>query len=342
MQTLITINQISKKIKNYSKRFYSWIKNLHKNKLKKTFTNIKKQISPWGHIIVLGITCFIFLYYPIGGWLIHNTDTPIYEPKNQNNNLHVIDAISHLVNQEVRQKIWTPNLPIIFPSYFLDNMPNFQLGVISAISTTANSLKQLKYNSVNTSVKDNLTEAAELFQYPGTIWLISPQNHLLPATSSNTQYKKAKRKLDDVNKEIASNKAVIPFSVDNFTIMISYIKKDLNALIKTNASHVRENQNSFFDFKVDNYFYFSFGKIYAYLQIAKAIGYDFKEVLIKHDIYQYWTKFLNLFEQLLKIEPLIIRNAPLNSSFAPNHLTTINFYIANAVNYLNNILNRLP
>lgn len=342
MQTLTNLNSLINKIKNYSRKAYSGIKKLHKKNIKKFFIDIKKQISPWGHLIVLGIICTVFLYYPIGGWMIHNTDTPIYEPKNQNNNLHVIDAISHLVNQEVRQKIWTPNLPIIFPSYFLDNMPNFQLGVISAISTTANGLKQLKYNFVNTTVKDDLNEAAELFQYPGTVWLISPQNHLLPATSSNTQYKKAKRKLDNVNKEIANNRAAIPFSDDNFAIMISYIKKDLNALIKTNASYVRENQNSFFDFKVDDVFYFSFGKIYAYSQISKAIGYDFKEILIKHDIYQYWTQFLNLLEQPLKIEPLIVRNAPLNSSFAPNHLTVTNYFIANAVNYLNNILEHLP
>lgn len=334
----------SKEIKEIIKILLSYIQkaaSVIKKILQTAADYIKSKITSWWQVAGITLFAIVFLYYPLGGMAINNISVPSYTAKSENNNLYVIDAVSYLINQEVHHKIWTPNLPILFPSYFLDDMPNFQLGILSAVSNTVDGLEHANFNTVDEDFKQNLKEASELLKYPGNVWLFSPQNKLIPATSSNTQYKKARRKLNIFNRNIAEGKVVISHDAANFAIILSFIKKDLSKLIKQNSAYIRETQTSFFDFHADDKFYYSYGKIYAYSQITKSLGFDFKEVLIKYDIYQQWTSFLKVLNQTSELRPVFVRNAQLKSSFAPNHIAIINYHASLALNYLNNILNKL-
>ena len=153
--------------------------------------------------------------------------------------------------------------------------------------------------------------------------------------------KKGRKKLNNFNREIAGNKVSIDKNAQNLSLFLYIIKKDINKNINNLEKHIRENNRSFFDFKADNEFYFTQGKLYSYSQILKSLGNDFKNVLIKHDIYTPWTSMLKSLEQASKLNPSIIRNADTNSSFAPNHLITINYYATRALNRLNSIINKL-
>lgn len=315
---------------------------LAQKSLSKFISYAKTKLASWWQIIAVSAFAIIFLYYPIGGWLINDTSTPSYQPQDNSQSLATIDSINFLINQEVHHKIWTPNLPVLFPSYFLDNMPNFQLGVLSAVSDTTSALSRFSFTTLSSSAEEQLSKSAELLQYPGTIWLFSPQNSLLPATSSSTQYKKGRRLLKLFNQSISEGKTIIHFDHINFVILLKSIKKDLAEMVRNTADHIRENQTSFFDFKADNIFYYDYGKLYAYSQIAKGIGHDFKETLIKYDIYSTWTSFLKTLEDVTLLEPMIVRNGQLDSSFAPNHLIVINYQASHAINYLNAIIDKLP
>lgn len=298
--------------------------------------------TPWWQI-ALGVVITLFcLYYPLGGLIVHNIDTSSsYQPRSGNNKLSSVDMMCHLINREVHYKIWTPNLPFMFPSYFLDNMPNFQLGVMSAIGKTTDAFNKLSFTTSSATATNNLSEAAHLLQYPGNIWLFSPQNKLLPAPSANTQYKKGRKKLNNFNNEIAVGKIMLPRNAQNLSLILQYIKKDISRLIVKTENHIRENHDSFIDFKADDTFYFALGKLYAYSQIIKSLGYDFKDVLISRDVYQQWTAALRFLQEASDLKPAVVRNGNLSSSFAPNHLVTINYLASRTVNRLNTIINKL-
>ena len=303
---------------------------------------VRKKIKSWWQIVAILLFAIVFLYYPIGGWMINDIDTSAaYNPKSKNGNMATIDMVSYLVNREVYYKIWTPNLPFLFPSYFLDNMPNFQLGLMSAVGQSVTAIDRMTVNTTSEDIRGELSEAAELLQYPGDVWLFSPQNKLLPAPSSNTQYKKGRKKLNNFNNEMAAGKAVLERTAENLTIILQSIRKDILHQIVKNEAYVRENQSTFWDFGADDKFYFAQGKFYAYARILKAIGLDFKNVLVKYDIYQQWTAMLKSLESASDLNPSIVRDAKLNSSLAPNHLITLNYFAARAVNRLDNMINKI-
>ncbi len=297
------------------------------------------DISFW-KMIFGGLLIILFLYYGIGGISISSIDTSSsYLPKSKDKSLAVVDMSSHLINREVYHKIWTPNLPFMFPSYFLDNMPNFQLGLMSAISKTISVFPRLIITYENDTLSQNLSEAANLLQYPGNVWLFSSDNRLAP--SSSTQYKKGRKKLNRFNQEIAQGQIIFQATPDNLLLILTAIKADITKQILRTDSHIREYQKSLIDTKADDIFYYDLGKLYGYSQILKALGRDFKDVLVKEDIYQQWTGLLKNLELASDLNPSIVRNGKLNSSFSPNHLATINYFASRSINILDEIINHL-
>ena len=146
-------------------------------------------LQSWWHILTICIIAFICLYYPLGGYLVHNIDTNTnYEIKQSHpEQSATIEMASFLINREVNDKLWTANLPFFYPSYFLDNMPSFQLGVIKAVGNVTSALSQkLSPSITNPEDPELLHQAAKLLRYPGTVWMFSPDNKLLPAPSSKT------------------------------------------------------------------------------------------------------------------------------------------------------------
>lgn len=303
--------------------------------------NIKKPSSFW-KLGIIGGLAIICLYYPLGGLMIDDIDTSsTYRPQSQNGKLASADMAAYLINREVHHKIWTPNLPFLFPSYFLDNMPNFQLGLMSAVSKTVSAISHAQMTVVSQTPVDVLKESAELLQYPGNVWLFSPQNNLIPAPSSATQYKKGRKKLNSFNEAVAEGRVIFERSPQNLALILKAIRKDIRSLILKTETHVFENNTSFVDFKADDTFYFAQGKLYAYSQILKGLGIDFKTALVKYDIYPQWTTALKLLKDASDLNPTIVRNGKLNSSFAPNHLITINYFASRTLNRLDNMINKL-
>lgn len=304
------------------------------------FENVKLKITAWWQWALGILAAILFLYYPIGGWMINCIDTSsAYQPESKDGNLATIDMISHLINREVHEKMWTPNLPFLFPCYFLDNMPNFQLGLMSGVERAVTALDAAEMPKVSIEAKRELNEAAELLRYPGNIWLFSPDNKLVPVPSANTQYKKGRKKLNNFNHEMAMGKVIWPRSANNLLRLLKIVRKDILNQVGKTESHVRENQKNWTDFAADDVFYFSQGKLYAYARILNAAGIDFKNVLVKYGVYEPWTAMLKSLEAASDINPAVIRNAKVNSSLAPNHLISINYYAAKAVNQLDNVIN---
>ena len=104
---------------------------------------------------------------------------------------------------------------------------------------------------------------------------------------------------------------------------------------------VRENSSGWIDLRADDVFYYQKGKLYGYFLLFKALGRDYKDILVAADIYQPWTGMLNALEQGALLDPAIVRNGALGSVTAPNHLSEIGWFTLKAADIGHNIVHKL-
>ncbi len=295
-------------------------------------------------VISISVLAIVFLYYPIGGWLTDNIDrSPAIElKKDAPKQSQTVNMMAHIINREVNDKIWTPNLPFFFPSYFLDNMPNFQLGMFDALAKFTGAFE--KCANSNVSDKENtssLYKAAGLLRYPGTIWLFSPQNKIKPVPSAGSQYRKARRLLIKYNNSLADGQNVLEKNVQYLTYILKKSNQNLSRSSSRLSGYIREESSSFFDTKADDVFYYNQGKAYGYYLLFQALGQDYKDIIVASNQYQNWISLTKALEESAAIQPTIVRNGKLNSIFTPNHLSYLNAYILKAQNLLGEISRNL-
>ena len=302
----------------------------------------QNSLSLW-QILFCILPLFVFFYYLVGGMPISTIDTSasVYKPSTEGNKSATADISIYLIRREVQDKLWTPNLPFLFPSYFLDNMPNFQQGLMSAISKTILALSHANLSQSTDNAANSLHLAAKLLQYPGNIWLFSPSNSLKPVPSSTTQYKKARKALKNFNLDFVNGNIAFDISAKNLVRILDPLSKDLYALSTKTESYIQENAKSFVDTKADDTFYFARGKLYAYELLFKALGLDFKQVLVQTETYARWTSIIKDLEMAADLNPSFIRNGKLNSSVTPNHLAIINYLNIKAYAELENVIQQL-
>lgn len=301
------------------------------SKLVAPLRKLSSFITSWWQLLLISLASIIFLYYPLGGWMINKIDTtPDYEIVVMPAQSNTVETMSLLIKREVSEHMWTPNLPFIFPSYFLDNMPNFQMGVIAAVSnlTTAFSLKLDK--TVVAGKETPLKSAASLLKYSPTIWMFSPDNALSPVPSAGSQYKKARKQLINFNQDLATGNDTFYKSPHDLGYFLKRLNTDLHAGNDALETRIRENSTDWFDLKSDNIFYYQQGKVYAYYLLFSSLARDYKDIILANDMYNTWTQMLKALENGAMIDPTLVRNAELNSSFAPNHLAYLSYYIVKA------------
>ncbi len=289
---------------------------------------IKKS---WKSIAVL-LPVFLVLYYTVGSLATNNIDKSLIAmTKPSSKGLTVVSASADLIEREVDDKMWTANLPIIFPGYVLDNMPQFQLGIINSLKTVTGVLAH-NYES------ENLNKAAELLKYPGNVWLLSKTDNLSLAPSSGAQYRKARKELLKFNDNLIVPKA------DSSQILINVldvINRNLSSVTADLEQQIREHSTDFVDTQADNAFYYAQGRLYGYYVVIKALSEDFKPQILEAEQYENITILNKNLENGFLLDPWIVRNGKPDAVFAANHLFILNYYVAKAAYQLSEIINAL-
>lgn len=289
-------------------------------------------VTTWWHTLIVLFAAIIFLYYPIGGLLVSNIDRSTnYEiSDNHPEQSGTVEMMAFIINREVNEKIWTPNLPFFFPSYFLDNMPNFQLGMFDALSKFASSFSKRLDKKITSNEDSDLSKAAELLRYPGTVWMFSAENKLLPAPSANSQYRRARKRLITFNQDLSAGTEIFYKSPADLAYILNKSQINLKRSHKALENHIREESHDWFDTQADNIFYYQQGKAYAYYLLMKALGHDYQDIIVAANQYQNWTKLLKALEEASSLAPAVVRNGELDSLTAPNHLSYLELYILKA------------
>lgn len=313
---------------NYRERFQIlWI-NIKTFKLKKVWCGVKKiskKISSSRKVFLRSVCGFLLVYYGLGSLFVENMNvTHTYPlPKVSRQKSETIGTLAFLINREIDKKMWTPNLPAAFPAYVLDNMPNFQIGIMTAVRDSAGTMR----NFVNKTPEQqkHIKKAEELLRYSPYIWLTAKKGKVGLAPSANAQYRKARIELLKYNDE-----DFILYQAD-FETYLTRLSGALRRLIQKNDSRIIEHSSSLLDTKADDVFYMTRGYAFASWQIALAIGFDFKKLIVQYDVYNEWTYLLSSLQKAAEFKPLYVRNGKLGGIFGANHLLVQNYYLERAL-----------
>lgn len=288
--------------------------------------------SGWGRRLALGIVVAVVLFFPISMLVVHSIDDdPDFVPPpalDVAGGSRAVAMAAALVDREVNETGWVANAPFPFPSHFLDNMPNFQLGVVYAVSRFAVLMSdQLGRTRGTSQVDPDLDKAAGAFKYDGTRWFWRPSVSLLPTASAESEYRAGVRSLTAYNRRLAAGQAVYDRRADNLVALLESVAADLGSASAAIAERIGASGTFWFDTEADDLFYANKGRLYAYYMILREVGHDFAGVLAERRAEAVWKQMLDSLRAGAELHPLIVSNAAADSVILPNHLTTQGFYL---------------
>lgn len=246
-----------------------------------------------------------------------------------------------LIDREVNYHGWTPNDPVFYPTAPLDNMPNFQIGMMRATSWfTIELLDQIGRVRGSGANDGDLERAAGLLQFPPDVWIIDPDTSWLPTATSEEQYRSAIQLLQRYNSRIASGQAVFELRADALATTLRQMSVDL-ASQAAQIDRVTGGERRLFDTSADDLFYQNKGMLYAYYMILNSLGSDFDSLIGERTLRLGWNQALADLRDGSQLRPLVVLNADSDRSVFANHLMLQGFYMKRAILQLEEVVNVL-
>ena len=295
------------------------------------------RLSGWGLVtLVVGV----LLYYAVGGFLMNaiDDDSSFKPSEVPTGGSKAVAVAADLIDREVNQHFWVSNDPFFYPSAWLDNTPNYQQGIIYALSRFAVEMTDQIGRTRGSSEADaDLDMAAGLLKFPGNVWVYDLSTSFLPTASSESQYRAARRALLAYNQRLVSGHAIFERRADNLLGTIERIAADLGSASATVDQHLAQSRSMMIDTRVDDIFYGVKGRLYGYYLLLAAIGEDFEPVLKEKQLASAWAQMLDSLRQAAVLDPLMVVNGAPDGLFFPSHLSVQGFYLLRARTQLREI-----
>ena len=234
-----------------------------------------------------------------------------------------------------------PNDPWFMPTDVLDNMPNFQQGVLRASSWfTLELLDQIGRVRGPAGNDRDLERAAGLLQFPPDVWVIDPETSLLPSATSEDQYRAALTLLRNYNDRVAEGRAVFELRADALATTLRRMSVDLGAQA-AEIDRMQDGAGWMLNRQADDLFYANKGMLYAYRMILGGLGSDFESIVAGRGIGNAWAQVLADLERGAQLRPAVVLNADSDTSVFANHLMLQGFYMKRAILQLEEVVNTL-
>ena len=284
----------------------------------------------------------LLLYYPVGMVWIHHIDDDVKLAVDvKPNESRSVAVAATLIARETNRNRWTANDPFFLPAAALDNMPNFQQGIIYALSRFAIEMSdQIGRVRGSSQVDKDLDTAAGLLKYPGDVWFFNFSTSIMPTAASEQQYRKAGRALKAYNERLAQGEATFERRADNLQTTLERIAADLGSASAVIDSQI-EDGAWFIDFDADDIFYQTKGRLYAYYELLAAFRQDFGQVIQERELGKAWDQMLESMRHAAVLDPFVIVNGDPEGQLLPSHLAAQGFYLLRARTQLKEIANIL-
>lgn len=301
-----------------------------------------KDVRTWAWRIAKILLALVVLYYPIGMIWIHSVDDdPDFAVEVVEGESRAVAMATALIERETDQNRWTANDPFFLPAAALDNMPNFQQGIIYALSRFAIEMSdQIGRVRGSSQVDKDLDSAAGRLKYPGNIWFFDFSVSLAPTATSEQQYREARRALLDYNVRLAKGEATFDRRADNLQATLERISADLGSSSAVIDNHI-DDGGFLIDFDADDIFYQTKGRIYAYYLVLVGFREDFGQIIEEKELGKAWDQMLLSLRRAVELEPLVVTNGDPDGQLLPSHLASQGFYLLRARTQLKEIANIL-
>lgn len=292
------------------------------------------------------LTIFVLLpvlYYGIAPLFIQqiNDDTS-FQADPPLGGSHSVEMAAALIEREVDQNRWVANDPFFMPGYALDNMPNYQMGIIAATARFALEMSdQIGRLRGSSQVDPDLEDAVGRLRRPGNVWYIEPGTSWAPVAPSEAEYRKGRDALRSYNLRVANGDGVFEKRADNLLATLDRIAIDLGSASAVIDERLADSSFLPVDFQADDIFYNTKGRLYGYYMIIDALGRDYENVLRERELGPIWSKLTTSLKQAAELSPIIILNGSPDGFFFPNHLSAQGFYLLRARTQLREVTNIL-
>ncbi len=294
-------------------------------------------------VVILLVAVF---YYPVGMIITHRIDDDVgFEAGPEDliaGGSRAVAIATALIGREVDDNRWVANDPWFLAPAALDNMPNFQQGVIGALARFAFELTdQIGRTRGSSQTDPDLQEASGQLQYAGNIWVFDLSTSLAPTTPSESRYRKARRSLIAYNRRVAEGSGAFERRADNLLATLDRISLDLGSSSAALDQHIASHSGGLFDFTADDLFYGVKGQTYAYYLLLRELGIDFEGVLAERKLVKAWAQMLESIAHAAELSPFVIINGSPDAAILPSHLASQGFYLLRARTMLKEITNIL-
>ncbi len=269
--------------------------------------------------IIITIGLVFLLIFPVSAIMTHTISDDLSFRNtfmaDTESSLVVSDVIS-IINQEVVENGWIANKPFFFPqAMLLDNMPSYQMGMFYGLSAIVNGI------AISTD-NNELQVAAKALQTPGTQWGFGENNAV-------NQYMKAKNILQKESASIEMNKDIFISLIEQSKIVIlNRFRENIEFLEKTSL------------FLTDNEFYYNRGMLYALFITLRDASFEMQEKEDDNYLSVQADKLLSTLKKAINYEPEVIVSLSETPSVITNHILVQNYYMAETLLIINDILNR--
>lgn len=291
----------------------------------------------WGGRILLVL---LILYYPVGALIIHDIDDdPQFQPTSvAPGESRAVATAADLVTREVDVHAWTPMLPFFTPAGIMDNMPNYQRGVIAALGRFSTEMMDQVGRTRGSSQTDrDLEQARGFLNEQPNVWIWQPSVSFWPSATSAQKYRAGRDKLLAYNKRLAAGQAVFERRADNLQALLDRIANDHGSDSAVIDQHIIEKAGDLFDVHCDDIFYFNKGRLYANFLLLRALGSDFEGVIRERNLTSAWNGTVETFRIAAQLDPWVVWNGWPDGFLIPNHLAAQGFYLLRARTQLREI-----
>ena len=290
----------------------------------------RRRIVLWS---LAAILLLLLLYYPVGAFIVNNVDDdPSFAPAQvEPNASHSVAMAAALIHREVRDHSWPANHPWFLPGAVLDNMPNYQEGMIQALRRFALEMTDQVGRARGSSQADpDLEQARGLLNYASNVWFWDISVSWFPTATSPKQYKAAEEALLRYNQRLAAGTAVFDRRADNLLATLDRIAKDVGSTSAALEQQIEQHSGDWIDFQADDRFYRTKGELYAYALVLRELGKDFDPVIKERGLQTVWGNMIDNLFQAAGLHPWVVVNGAPDSQFLPSHLAAQGFFLLRA------------
>lgn len=286
----------------------------------------------WKLWLIAAVPVLIALYYILGSALSYkiNDDLAWRAVDPPAGASRAVAAMSGLVTREVDDTLWSANTPGFAPQALLrfgGNMPNFQSGMVRALSVFSIELEGRLARSRGTSGADpDVSRARQWLAREPDTWILNP----LPTSSADSEYRKAAAALTAYNARVSQGQAIFDLRSDNLQATLDRIALDVGDASDTLETQVKAGRTVFIDRRADKVFYNVKGRAYAYHVLLSALKQDFAPVIAERRVARIYDSMLADLASAAALHPMIVQNGSPEAAVMPNHLTTQGFYLMRA------------